>query len=179
MNTRKLLVPLATLLVAGGIAVGSGATFDSTTASTLAVTSGSLTQTNTKAGAAVIDITNIKPGDTIVGGLTLKNTGSLKQVFTLAESGATNTFTANVSGVNYLGLSIVDTTAAKTVYSGTVGGVPAAGVALGTFAAGESHTYSFTVTLDASAPNTQQGKAAGATYNWNGVQEPGVTTTQS
>ena len=40
-NSRKILVPLATLAAAGAIAIGSGATFTSTTANTISsVTSG-------------------------------------------------------------------------------------------------------------------------------------------
>jgi hypothetical protein len=181
MNARKLLLPLATALVAGAIAVGSGATFDSTTASTLAVTTGTLTQSNTKAGSAVISLTNMKPGDTVTGSLTLTNTGSLKQVFTLKETGAQDGFTyTNASGatVSYLNLAILDTTSGATVYNGALGGVATAGVALGTYAPAEAHTYRFTVTLDQATPNTYQSKSAAATYNWNGVQEAGTTYQQ-
>jgi len=51
---RKVLVPLATLLAAGSIAVGSGATFSSTTGNTIsAVIAGTLTQSNSKDGQAI------------------------------------------------------------------------------------------------------------------------------
>lgn len=61
-RTHKVLVPLATLLVAGAIAVGSGATFSSTTGSTIsAMTSGSLEHTNSKNGGAIFNLTNLKP----------------------------------------------------------------------------------------------------------------------
>ncbi|MCW2790898.1 MAG: hypothetical protein JWP56_3201, partial [Aeromicrobium sp.] len=44
MKTKKILLPLATLVAAGAIAVGSGATFTSTSANTISsVTSGTLT----------------------------------------------------------------------------------------------------------------------------------------
>lgn len=181
MNARKLLVPLATALVAGAIAVGSGATFDSTTASSLAVTTGTLTQSNTKAGTAVISLTNMKPGDTVIGSLTLTNTGSLNQVFTLKESGVSDNFTyVNASGAtaSYLNLVILDTTTSTTVYNGALGGVATAGVPLGTFAAAGAHTYRFTVTLDQATPNTYQNKTASATYSWNGVQEAATTYNQ-
>lgn len=49
MNTKKVLLPLATLLAAGAVAIGSGATFTSSTANTISsVTSGTLTHTNSK-----------------------------------------------------------------------------------------------------------------------------------
>ena len=44
-NRRKILIPLATLLAAGAVAVGSGATFTSTTMSASAVTAGTLVHT--------------------------------------------------------------------------------------------------------------------------------------
>src|SRR5687768_9240195 len=49
LSRRKVLIPLATVLAAGTIAVGSGATFTSTTGNTAsAVTSGTLKHTNSK-----------------------------------------------------------------------------------------------------------------------------------
>ncbi|MBD8608868.1 hypothetical protein IFT73_18580, partial [Aeromicrobium sp. CFBP 8757] len=87
MKTKKILLPLATLVAAGAIAVGSGATFTSTSANTISsVTSGTLTQSNSKANAAIFNLTNIKPGDVVNGSLTIKNTGSLPATFSLTET---------------------------------------------------------------------------------------------
>lgn len=173
-TSRKFLMPLATLLVAGAVAVGSGATFDSETTNSLSVTSGTLSQTNSKASAAVLSISNIKPGDQVTGSVTITNTGSLAQVFTLKESAASNSFPLDGNGVNYLQLTIRNTTDNVTLYSGTVGGV--GDIALGTFAAnGGAKTFAYTVKLAEAAPNAAQGKAAAATYTWSGVQEAGVT----
>src|SRR5690606_16845730 len=56
-RSKKVLVPLATLLAAGAIAVGSGASFTSTTENTIsAVTSGTLEQSNSKDNAAVFNL---------------------------------------------------------------------------------------------------------------------------
>ncbi|GGD22391.1 TasA family protein [Nocardioides daphniae] len=174
-RSKKVLVPLATLLVAGAVAVGSGATFTSTTGNTIsAVTSGTLTQSNSKDGKAVFNLTNMKPGDTVTGALTLKNTGSLPAKFTLTETKSVNGFDGS-----HLKLVITDTSSGTQVYTGTFGGLED-GVkkALGQFAPEEAHTYSFAVSLDAAADNTQQGRTANATYAWDSVQLDGENIDQ-
>lgn len=172
---RKILLPLATLLAAGAIAVGSGATFNSTTGNTIsAVTAGSLTHTNSKADQAIFNLANMKPGDVLNGTLTLTNTGSLPATFSLTEVSSANSF----AGSN-LTLDIVDTTTGANVYSGSFGGL-ADGVKtpLGDWAAGAAHAFKFTVKLDQNTPNTDQGKTANAVYSWTSVQRNGETTNQ-
>jgi spore coat-associated protein N len=175
MKTKKILLPLATLVAAGAIAVGSGATFTSTSANTISsVTSGTLTQSNTKANAAVFNLTNIKPGDVVNGGLTITNTGSLPATFSLTETVSTNTFTAN-----NLTMVITNTTANKVVYTGTFGGlVDGARTDLGLVAPGVANNYTFSVKLDSATPNTDQGKAASAAFQWDSIQADGATTNQ-
>jgi spore coat-associated protein N len=174
-NRRKVLVPLATVLAAGAIAVGSGATFTSTTGNTAsAVTSGTLKHTNSKDGKAVFDLTNLKPGDTLNGTLTLTNTGSLPAAFSLTEVSSANTFT----GAN-LTLTITDPAVATPVYTGTFGGlVDGTKTTLGTYAPGDAHTYTFTVKLAQDTPNTDQNKTATAVYQWDSVQLDGTTYNQ-
>lgn len=175
---RKILVPLATVAVAGAIAVGSGASFTSTSGNSMsAVTSGTLTQSNSKADSGIFNLSNLKPGDTLNGTLTLTNTGSLGASFSLVEVSSTNNFGGANGGD--LSLDIVDTTANTTVYSGAFGGLTdGASNALGTWASGAAHTFQFTVKLSPDAPNSDQGKTAGATYQWNSVQLSGDTTNQ-
>ncbi len=179
MNTktksRKVLIPLATLVAAGAVAVGSGATFSSTTGNTIsAVTAGTLTHSNSKADQAIFSLTNLKPGDTLNGTLTLTNSGSLPAKFSLTEVSSANGFTASD-----LTLDIVDTTSSTSVYSGTFGGL-ADGTKneLGTWAGGSAHTFKFTVKLNQDAPNANQGKTANATYKWDSVQLDGETYNQ-
>lgn len=177
-NRTKILVPLATLAIAGGIAVGSGATFTSTTGNTIsAVTAGTLTQSNSKDGSAIFSLTNIKPGDTVNGTLTLTNTGSLPAKFSLTEVSSANGF-GGTSGAD-LQLTITDVTSSTTVYDGTFGGlVDGAATQLGTYQAGDAHQYRFTVKLVQDAPNADQGKTANATYRWDAIQLDGTTTNQ-
>lgn len=176
-TSRKVLVPLATMLAAGAIAVGSGASFTSSTSNTInAVTAGTLEQTNSKNGA-IFTIPNMKPGDVVNASLTLTNSGTLPAIFNLKEVSATNTFSANK-----LKLKITDTTDNSVVFDGQFGDmVDGQAYSLNAGAAWaptDSRTYEFKVTLDASAGDTDQGKTAGATFRWDAVQTAGETTVQ-
>ncbi len=85
--------------------------------------------------------------------------------FTLTEKNDTNAFAAGS-----LDLKIDDITGGTTtnVYTGDFGSVSSK--SLGTFAPGAAHTYRFTVTLDSTAGNADQGKSATADYEWTAVQ---------
>lgn len=175
VTSTKVLIPLATLLAAGAVAVGSGATFSSSSNNTIsAVTSGTLTQSNSKDGAAIFNLTNIKPGDTVNGTLTLTNTGSLPATFSLTETSSTNAFAGSD-----LTLSITNTATNASVYSGTFGGlVDGAKNDLGLVQPGAANTYRFSVHLADAAPNTDQNKTASAAYQWDSIQQDGETTNQ-
>jgi spore coat-associated protein N len=173
--SRKILVPLATLVAAGAIAVGSGATFTSHSGNTIsAVTSGTLKHTNSKADSAIFDLTNIKPGDTLNGNLVITNNGSLDAAFSLTEVSSSNGFSGS-----YLTLSITDVTTGASIYAGTFGDLDN-GVkkSLGVIAAGQAHDFRFTVKLAQDAPDSQQGKTATAVYDWDSVQLDGQITDQ-
>jgi hypothetical protein len=172
---RRLLVPLATLALAAGVVAGSGASFTSSSANTgNSIASGSLTQTNSKANSAVFTLANAKPGDTVVGTVTLTNSGTLPATMTLSELAAVNGFTTK-SNLVLTVTDVTDTANRVQRWTGTfatLGSLP-----LGTWAAGERHDYEFAVTLKSTADNTEQNKSASATYQWDGIQTAGVTTT--
>ncbi|KRE42968.1 TasA family protein [Knoellia sp. Soil729] len=180
-RTKKILVPLATLTIAGAIAVGSGATFTSTSGNTIStVTAGSLTQSNSKDKAAIFNLTNMKPGDTVIGSVTITNTGTLPADFGFTELSSANTFGDKTTGDNYLKLAITNVTTNKLVWSGNFGAlVDGAANTLGEFLPGAANTYRFTVTLDAATPNTEQNKTANATFQWDSVQQSAKTFDQS
>lgn len=165
---KRTLAGLATVLAATGVVAGSGATFSSQSANpSNTFASGTLTQSNSKSGTSIVTGANMKPGDVKTGEVTIKNTGSIAGDFKLAETNDTNGFNAGS-----LNLKIEDVSGAtpSTVYNGDLGSVSASGISLGSFAAGEAHTYRFTVTLVSSAPNSDQGKSATADYEWTAVQ---------
>jgi hypothetical protein len=172
--SRKALIPLATALAAGAVAIGSGATFTSQTDSATSFTTGTLSQSNDH--AVVFNAAAMKPGDTYNGTVTIKNTGSLAQNFNLTESKQANPFGA------YLQLTISEN--GTTLWTGDFDKLPAAGVALSPttgWAKDEAHTYKFAVALSADTPNgvqggtNYQGAAASATFTWNGTQTAGQT----
>jgi len=180
-KTRKVLVPLATLLAAGAVAVGSGATFTSTTDNSIsAVTAGYLKHTNSKNNAAVFTVSTMKPVDVDNGTLTIKNTGDLPATFTLREPSSSNTFgSAGTPAASYLHLKITDDTAATTVYDGDFGGLGDTELkSLGQIDLVIAHVYTFAVSLDQNTPSVEQGKTAGATYQWVSTQLNGATTNQ-
>lgn len=165
---RRTVAALATVLASVGVAVGSGASFSSQTANpTNTFQSGTLVQTNSKNATAIVTGANMKPGDIKTGEVTITNTGTLGGTFVLSEKNATNGFTAGS-----LSLKIEDTATNAVVYDGDLGKIAAAGISLGDFAAGEAHTYKFTVTLQQSAPNADQGKSASADYVFDATVTP-------
>lgn len=180
-NRRKVLVPLATLVVAGSVAVGSGASFTSTTASTTSVTSGAVTHVSDTTSLA---ITNIKDKDVVRGSVTITNTGSLPSTLTIAETGvtATNPFVAGD-----LKLTLTKTIAGVTspVFSGNFGDMADnATYALGSLAAdpdgtgtgvGGQITVNFEVRLLETTNNTNEGKDALASFQWVSTQTEGST----
>ena len=63
LSHKRAIVGLATILAATAVAVGSGATFTSETANAeSSFVSGTLTQSNSKDGVAIVTGANMKPG---------------------------------------------------------------------------------------------------------------------
>lgn len=176
-NRRKVLVPLATLLAAGAIAVGSGASFTSqTTNSGNSYTAGKLAQSNDVSGA-LFNLDNLKPGDVITKDVTITNSGSLPAAMALSGT-ASNGFAHK----NYLTLTVTDggkAIVAKTALADLAKvALPSNSTATAPVPAWEpkeQHTYSFSVALDKAADNTDQGKTATASFTWDGTQENGKT----
>lgn len=166
-NRRKILVPLATLTVAGAVAVGSGASFTSTTASTTSVSSGVVSHSNDTTSLVV---ENIKDGDTITGEVAVTNTGTLDSDLTLEATAADGTF-------NNPDLTLQLLANGTEIYNGPFQDVDDAGAldvaritAEGTT---ETATVTFVVTLDETTDNTNEDKDASATFTWVSTQLEG------
>lgn len=167
MNTTvKLLVPLSTLAVATAVVVGSGATWTSTTESTITATAGTLVQANTQ-NNATLAVTNLEPGSTQTGSLTITNTGDLDGVLTLTGASTDDQFvpgavtlTVKKAGVTIWTGNFGDIDDIDTDLTGpdTAKGIQAvAGSALAT---GANVGFDFTVAMAANASHTNQGKSA-------------------
>ena len=174
-SPRKVLVGLVAVLAATGVAVGSGANFNSSSANPSNVfTAGTLTHSNSKAGAAILTVANLKPGDTSNGTVDIKNTGSISGAFTLTKSTPVDTPAAsNFSSkltmkIEDLGdpACTVSCPAPATVYTGDVKSMGS--VVLGTYAPGVTHRYKFTVTFPdggtGGADNAYQGASTTVDY---------------
>jgi hypothetical protein len=169
--------------IAGTVAVGGAAavsalaltpgTFGGFTSTTTnpgnSVQAGTLTMTNSAAGAAVVTATdglaldNLQPGDSATGSVTIENSGTLPADLKLAISNAINTFPTGD-----LNLAIEEGT--TSIYSGTV--ADAAPIALGatSWTAGEQRTYSVTVSIPLDAGDDAQGDNASFQLDWSGAQ---------
>lgn len=139
--SRKVLVPLATLLAAGAVAIGSGATFTSSSDSTISATTGILKHSNSSLDDAELVITNLKPGGTATGTLTITNAGSLDSDLKVIASGA--------SGVLAPALQLKIEGEDGVVYDNDFEAVDdsTAGYALGDLVAGNETEDSITVTV--------------------------------
>lgn len=173
-TTHKLLVPLASLLAAGAIAVGSGASFTSFSQNAgNSFSTGTVKQTNSRADQAVFDLSNLKPGDSVVNHVSIRNSGTLPSAFTLTEAVGQVPAGGTALDPRYLTLTVTDSTRGAVVYQGQLGGLgtaPVTGAAATAWAADENHDFTFTVAMAADAPNSQQGGTAVSTYTWDAVQ---------
>jgi hypothetical protein len=174
-HPRRTLAALAVVLAAVGITVGSGANFTASSANAgNAFTTGTLVIAKSS-NTALLNVTNMKPGDSPSSTVDITNTGSLAGDFTIK--------TANPTGSSTL-LSQIDLVVADcgvwsggtapscssptTKYSGKVSGLTSA--ALGNYASNAQHRYLITATLPASTNDTFQGLTAGTDFVWSATQ---------
>jgi hypothetical protein len=172
-SPRKVMAGFVGVLAATGIAVGSGANFNSSSANPSNVFSaGTISHTDSKAGA-ILTASGLKPGDSVPGTVDIKNTGSVTGAFVLSQSNLTNTSTTNPLSAK-LTIAITDlgdpaslcTSGCPVVYTGSLGGMGS--TVLGNFAAGVTHRYEFVVTFPdggtGGADNTYQGASTSVDY---------------
>ena len=153
-SPRKIMAALFAVLAATALAVGSGANFNSTSANPSNVLSaGTMSQSNSKAGAAILTADHLKPGDSTNGTVDIQNTGDVNGTFTLLQSSVVD-LPASPAFSQLLTLKVEDLgdpacvsscPAVATVYLGNVSDM--ASLPLGTYAAGDTHRYRFTATF--------------------------------
>jgi hypothetical protein len=180
-NPRRALATLATLLIAVGVTAASGANFTAQkTNAANTFTSGSLSMTDSQP-AAILGLTNMKPGDTTSGEVQIKSTGSLGGTFTLSkdslvDSGSVTALSSALNleivdcGVDFICGNADDVAAA--LYNGNLATMPSIG--LGTWGANNQanseHHYKFTVTLISGAnDNNLQGGTTSVRFLWDAV----------
>ena len=181
-HPRRTLAVLATVTTAVGVTVASGADFTASSANPAnTFSTGTLTMSNSRADAAILTASGMRPGETKEGTVDIENTGSLDGVFTLARGTVTNTDAVNpLAGklnvvIDDCGTFSVSTTPVcgdgndVNKYSGTIADMGTAGspvAGLGTFSGSAKHRYRFRVTLDSSAGNAYQGDSSTTEFTW-------------
>jgi spore coat-associated protein N len=170
-SRRRALVPLATLLAAAALAMASGATFTSWSENPAnRYETGSLDQVNNLDGEAIFDLDNLKPGDSVTGRVTITNSGTLPATFKLTETAEANENT--FVDKDKLSLVVTNVADGDEVYNGTLGSFGSRDLD-GTWADGESRTYTFKASLAADADNANQDAFVKATYRWDATQLDG------
>jgi spore coat-associated protein N len=176
-SRRRLLMGgalIAMLIIASAFLVGSGAIFTSTSVNAQNIfTAGILTHGNDKAPNAILTAGPMKPGDVASGQVTISNTGNLDGVFTLAMATKTDTTIAGHDGhlLDALQLKIVDNLG-NEYYNGDLNAF-ASGTSVGTIAAHDALTYTFTVTFPDSgtdSDNQYQGSVAEVDFTWTATE---------
>jgi len=168
---------LAVLLVgAGSLYAASGWQQAGAAPRLGAATNGPMWLTSSKQEGAIFDLSNIAPGTSGAGEVTISNTGSAAGELSLASVGLTDArgrFGGTLSERLMLRVEAVAVVGETTeFYNGQLGTMPE--LQLGTLAAGESRTYRFVVTmLDGGAPSTPfvddnayQRASTGIGYEW-------------
>jgi hypothetical protein len=181
---RMALGALFTLLLAAGAVVGSGADFTAASANPAnTFTAGTLSMVNSKAGAAVLTASGLRPGGAAqTGDVDITNSGSLSGTFALTRGTISNSDAANPLA-DKLNLQVSDCGVWSgstppacgdgddvTKYSGTLTDMGTTGHAissLGSFAGGEKHRYHFSVALDNSASDAYQGDSSTVEFDWS------------
>jgi hypothetical protein len=186
-NPRLALGSLLTLLLAAGAVVGSGADFTASSANPAnTFASGTLSMINSKDGVAVLEASDMRPGDAAtVGTVDIENDGSLSGEFTLSRTAPVDS-DANHPMSAKLNVTVVDCGAfagstAPTCgdgndvvkyTGGTLAEMGTAGHAigaLGEYDSDEKHRYEFRVALDESAGNEYQGDSSSVEFDFNAV----------
>jgi spore coat-associated protein N len=173
-HPRRTLGALAMLLLAVGVAVGSGANFTASAANpSNTFSAGSLSIGNTPS-SAVLTASNMKPGDAAtVGTVNIKNTGSVAGTFSLAEGTPSDSDSAHpLSGkldlvVKDCGpVATADCSTGTTKYSGKLGSLTS--TSLGSFASSAERKYEFSVSFPSGADDDDyQGDNTSVAFNWS------------
>lgn len=181
-SPRKAAALLGTVAVTGAVVAGSNASFTSTSANPgTSLAAGTLSHLNSKANAAILTASGLLPGESRNGTVDITNNGDAAGTFSLSQSTVVDTpaspaFSAKLNlVVEDCGAPAGGCAAATSVYSGKLGSLGT--VALGRYAANESHRYRFTIAFpDGGTPtgpttgdNAYQAAASSVRFDWQSV----------
>jgi hypothetical protein len=179
---RGLYFTLAGLAAVAALVLVNGHEAPKRTASPQAIvrsTSGSFTQSNSRAGMPIFKASNVGPGDSVSGEVTITNTGTVKGYFYLSQAQLTDAVGPGGGALSgRLRLTVLDVTnpgAPKTVYSGPFATMDAQ--PLGFIAPKDARRYSFSALfLDGGTPpaatagdNALKGSSTSVRYVWSAL----------
>ncbi|HEX4463432.1 MAG TPA: hypothetical protein VH042_02190 [Solirubrobacterales bacterium] len=158
-----LLAALALLALALGSAMFSGASFSSKSANKASLAAGSVKLSSSKPNEAIVSASGMEPGSSREGTIKIGNEGDVAGTVTLTASGLSGTALAAV-----IDLKVDDVTSGTTQkWSGKLGSFTS--VALGSFEAGATRTYRFTLSWPSTSDAASlQGTSSSLNFNWNG-----------
>jgi Ca2+-binding RTX toxin-like protein len=150
-----------------------------------ALTTGAFSVSDSRAGQAIFTATNLAPGGTTTGTVTIKNTGDAAGSLTLAPISLTDTPGPGGGALSgAIDLRVVEIGTEDTeIWVGKLGAMPR--LTLATLAPGAARTYRFTVTLpdngvavDSAGDNAFQTAAVDVGYEWTltATDDPPITT---
>lgn len=181
VSPRRLLIGLASVLIASAVAISSGANFNATSANPgTMITGGTITVSDSLTGQSILNVTALAPGGSATGTVNIQNGGNVPAGFQLsiahvADTPASPPFSAKlVLSVDDLGdpSCVSNCPAAVNLYSGPLAALGA--VSLGNFAAGATHQYRFKVTFPnggaGGADNPYGGASTRADFRWTATQ---------
>jgi len=152
---RKLLLSVSSVLAAGLLAVATGLLNSDASAA-----SDGVRLIGDESGGAVLVVTAIEPGDSVTRTVTIENTTDAEGRLTFTEQGGPATFADGE-------LRVVIERDGDELYDGRFGDMGDFAQDVGLLPAGESSTFSFTVSLPDDAtfvpPDTQRAEAS---YTW-------------
>lgn len=153
--TRKVILPLASVVGAGVLAVATGLLSGGASAA-----SDGVRLTSDEDGDAVLAVSALEPGDSVTRTVTISNTTGDAARLTFTEHGEQATFADGE-------LALVIDRDGHEVYDGAFGAMSDFAQDMGDLAAGQSATFSFTVSLPDDARYIAPGdETAEATYSW-------------
>lgn len=158
-----LLGALALVALALGSAMFSGASFTSKSANKATLAAGSVQLSSSLPNQAIVSATGMEPGSSREGTIKIGNEGDVAGTVTLKANGLTGTVLASV-----VDLKIDDVTSGTSQkWSGKLGSFTS--LALGSFAAGSSRSYRFTLSWPSTSNSPSlQGATTSLSFEWSG-----------
>lgn len=152
---RKVILPLATLVGAGALAVATGVLSSDASAA-----SDGVRLTADQSGGAALVVTALEPGDSATRTVTIENTTGAPGRLTFTEQGGPATFADGE-------LQVHIERDGQELYDGVFGAMGDYTQDMGFLEAGQSATFAFTVSLPDDAPFVPAGtQTAEASYAW-------------